>query len=218
MGMVKFGRSEHIEQFAQGLLYMNTLEHFVKHEISLPRQDSREGTCYMRPGDGGKLNVQVDGEFRLVGGIVGTVFVKDRNSLSVNVFCMCALRDGLSGVYVDPANFEFGESFAMLKDFDEFMNRVEAAVPDTGQQLHSGYVQYVEEGHYEGRVGIFRKLSNFSYQSEFRLALRPGKGEVLLLNVGDISDIVICGRSSDLNDRLSVRVNKRGLRQLQIRN
>jgi hypothetical protein len=49
LGMFKLGASQHIEQFAQGLLYMNTLKYFVEIETSSLRRDSHEGTSLLAP-------------------------------------------------------------------------------------------------------------------------------------------------------------------------
>jgi hypothetical protein len=130
---------------------------------------------------------------------------------------MYALRESASDTFVDPRNFGFGDSFAVLKDFDEFMKRVKAAVSGTGQELRYDLVKYIDEASYEGTVGIFKKLSGFSYQSEFRMGLLPGTGAPLRLQVGNLSDIVILACVSDLNERLRVQVNAQGRRELQIR-
>jgi hypothetical protein len=217
LGVLKFGASEHIEQFAQGLLYMNTLGHFVEMETSLLRKDSHEGTSNMLRGDGAILQIETEGQFRTVAELRGPIRHQLPRALDANVFCMYALRDTASGIVVDPQNFGFGDTFALLKDFDEFLRRVKTAVPDTGQELKSGLVEYIDETSYEGPVGIFKKVSSFSYQSEFRLALHPGIGATLRFHVGNLSDIVMLGRLSDLNDRLRVQVNAQGRRELQIR-
>jgi hypothetical protein len=78
-------------------------------------------------------------------------------------------------------------------------------------------VKYIDDTSYEGPVGIFTKFSNFSYQSELRIGLFPGTGALLRLQVGNLSDIVILGRLSELNDRLRVQVTTQGRPELQIR-
>lgn len=216
--MFKFGASQHIEQFAQGLLYMNTLKRFVEIETSSLRKDSHEGTSYMLRGDGAILHKKIDGQSRPIAEICGPIRSRQPDTLNVNVFCMYALRESASDVFVDPRNFDFGDTFAILVDFDEFMKRVKvkATALGTGQELQWDLVEYVDESSYEGPVGIFKKVSSFSYQSEFRIALHPGTGAVLRFDVGNLSDIVMLGRLSDLNDRLSVQVNAQGRQQLQI--
>lgn len=50
---------------------------------------------------------------------------------------------------------------------------------------------------YSGAMGIFSKFNNYSEEEEFRLAIIPGTGEPLLVQVGDISDIAIMGKCSE---------------------
>jgi hypothetical protein len=230
LGMFRFGPSKYIDQFAQGLLYMNTLKYFVEQETNSLRRDSHEGTSHLRKGDGAILQIEMtpevakafnmpaDGEFKPIANLRGPIRFQPDALQSVNVFCMYALRESASDTFVDAGNLGFGDTFALLTDFDEFMKRVKAAVPRTGQELRYDLVKYIDDTSYEGPVGIFKKLSDFSYQSEFRIGLFPGTGAPVPLQVGNLSDIVILGRLSELNDRLRVQVNTQGRRELQIRN
>jgi hypothetical protein len=218
--LLKFGKKQDIERFAQGVLYMNTLKRFVEMESESDplRGDSREGVSLMLQADRTALSIAVDGQFVPIGGIIGPIYYRQPDLLNVNVFCMHALREpgGASGIFVDPINFAFGDTYAIVLDFDEFMRRLAARVP-TGHLLQSGLVEYVDEASYHGSAGVFKKLSSFSYQSEFRIALLPGTGAVLQLELGDLSDILILGPLPELNDRLSVQVISRPGRDVHAR-
>lgn len=111
---------------------------------------------------------------------------------------MYALRESQSGVVVDPRNFDFGDTFAVFTDFDEFTRRVQAALVGTGQSAQWAPVDYIDYATYQGPTGVFKKDRSFSYQSELRLALVPGFGTAHQLDVGDLSDIIRIGRSEDL--------------------
>jgi hypothetical protein len=198
VGVLKFGSRQHLEQLATGRLHMNTLEYFIKLETCSLRGDSHEGTSHIFRGDGAKLHIKIEGQFRPVAELRGPMRHRSDENLKVNVFCMYALRESPSGIFVDPRNFDFGDAFAILSDFDEFIKRVQAAVAGTGQLVQWGPVEYIDLSSYAGPVGIFRKDSSFSYQSELRLALLPGYGSKHELEVGDISDIVRIGASEDL--------------------
>jgi hypothetical protein len=214
---VKFGARRHMEEFAQGLLYMNTIRHFAEKETSSLRRDSYEGSSHMFP-PGTGLSLQIAGEFTPLP-VAGPIRYRPPDTPDVNVFCLYAVRDSASDTLVDTRNFEFGDTFAILIDFEEFMKRVQAAVPVTGQQLQFGPVEYIDEETYQAvKMGIFRKISGFSYQNEFRIALLPGIGTVRRFQIGNLSDIVMLGHSSNLNNRLRIQVNAGGQRELQIRN
>ena len=132
LGMFKFGENQNIEQFARGLLYMNTLKHFVEIETSSLRRDSHEGTSHLWRGDGVTLSIRTaaDGPFTPIGGLQGLSYRPDALQ-NVNVFCMYALRESASETFVDPRNFNFGDTFAILIEFEEFMKRLKAAVRAT---------------------------------------------------------------------------------------
>ena len=114
LGMFKFGARRHMEQFAKGLLYMNTLQHFVDVELHSLRKDSDEGSSFMLQADGAMLEVVLEGAFTPIAKIRGALYYRHPEILSVNVFCMYALRQTPSGVFVDSRNLEFGDTFAVI--------------------------------------------------------------------------------------------------------
>ncbi len=205
MGLFKFGLRQHIEEFVgEGHLYMNTLSYFRTLEDGTLRQDKEEGSAFcMQPGKA-KLGIEVDGAFQEIPDIVGPIVYWDEIDQRSNVFCMYVLRASPAAALIDPQNFEFGDTFALLTDGNEFLRRVRLAVQDSGQRLQWGLVEYVDRATYHGSMGIFKKFSSFSYQSEFRIALVPGTGRAYSLRVGDLSDITLTGKLADLNSRLKI--------------
>jgi hypothetical protein len=194
---LKFGNRQHIERLTRGFLHMNTLGYFIKLEDCALRGDSHEGISNIFQGDGAVLHAEIEGQFKPVARVKGPIRHRSDKNLNVNLFCMYALREGASVVCVNPRNFEFGDTFAIIENFEEFMKRVQAAVAGTGQTVQYAPVEYIDAS-YAGPVGIFRKVSSFSYQSELRLALLPGYGVRHELEVGDLSDIIRIGPSRDL--------------------
>jgi hypothetical protein len=65
-------------------------------------------------------------------------------------------------------------------------------------------VEYVDDREYHGKMGIFKKSSYFAYQSEFRIALKPGTGSPYCLQVGDLADISCTGPLATLNECIRV--------------
>lgn len=219
LGVLKFGVRSHIEQFAEGLLYMNTLDYFAKLESDTLRTDSHEGTSHLLRGDGGILQIKFGDQFVPVAEIKGSMRYQPDALKSVNVFCMYALRESAVHTLVDCKNGGFGDTFAILTDFDEFAKRVKSAARSKqGQELQYGLVEYIDDASHLGPVGLFKKDLAFSYQSELRIALFPGTGTLLEFQVGDLSDIVMLGQLSGLNERLKTVVNEDGRPRLLIRN
>ena len=185
---------------------MNTLEYFAKLEAAdMLRADSNEGISHLLRGEGAILQIMTEEKFVPVGEIRGPIRYHPDALKKVNIFCMYALRESPLATLVDPANLRFGDTFALLTDFDEFLERVRtAAAKIDGQELKQGLVEYIDYGSYLGPVGVFKKPLAFSYQSEFRLALFPGTGAPIQFQVGVLSDIVILGPLSELNGRLRI--------------
>lgn len=73
-----------------------------------------------------------------------------------------------------------------------------------GLNLKAGLIEYLDPATYRGRMGTFRKYSDFEYQSEYRLALEPGFGKPYSLRVGDLSDIAELGDLDQVNDMIRV--------------
>jgi hypothetical protein len=130
---------------------------------------------------------------------------------------MYLIREDGSNILVEERNFGFGDRFALLMEPEEFLNRVKAAVDGREQKVEWNVVEDIDETSFEGTLGIFKKVSSFSYQSEFRVSVR-GTGDALKLNLESLSDIVTLGGVSELNDRLTLHINALGQRELQIRN
>jgi hypothetical protein len=204
LGLFKFGKREHMEEFARGNIYMNPLQYFIAHEADDARRDPGEGTALWLQPSVATLSVQIDGEFKPIPGILGPIRFRKAADLEVNIFCMFALRANASKKQVDPRNSEFGDTFAVLKDGDEFLRRVRRRADALNLQPTWGLVEYVSEAEHHGPMGIFRKSSKFSYQSEFRIALRPGTGSPRLLDVGSLEDIVILGPLAEINHRIRI--------------
>jgi hypothetical protein len=99
---------------------------------------------------------------------------------------------------VDERNFEFGDTFVRFTDITEFLRRVRTAAEQIGQEFCSRLVEYVPDT-YNGVIGPFRKMSLFAYQCEFRIALKPGTGAPLTLDIGNLRDITAFGPITVLN-------------------
>jgi hypothetical protein len=201
MVVFKFGEREHMEQFAQGLLYMNTLDHFAKLESDCLRMDRHEGTSHSFWAE---LAVKVGEDFVPVTGIKEPVRFHPDSLGRKNVFCMYALRESDGETFIDPRNFSFGNTYAVVNNLGDFLDRAARAAHNLGQELEHGLVEYIDHASHQGEVGIFRKPLALSFQREFRLALSPGTGSLLHLKIGNLSDIVILRPSSELKNQIRI--------------
>ncbi|MBI2780144.1 MAG: hypothetical protein HYX62_10265 [Gammaproteobacteria bacterium] len=205
LGFLKFGMRAHLEELLrEGRLYMNPLSNFIQMESDALRADKDEGLRFSVAATGAKLSVKIDGEWEPVGTIAGPIKHLDPPMQQVNVFCMYALRPTIATTHIDSRNFSFGDSFVAFTNGDEFLRRARAEAARLGLTLKTGLVRYVDRETHKGPMGIFRKFSSFSFQSEFRVALLPGTGKPYSLRLGDLSDIAIIGDLKSINDRIRV--------------
>jgi hypothetical protein len=205
LAIFKFGKREHIDQFVhEGHIYMNSLKYFKTLEGDLQRTDKYEGASYNLQADGAKLRMEQNGKWVDVATIRNQIVSSDGNEHLTKVFCMYALLESKSKGLVDPRNFEFGDTFVILKDGDEFLRRVYATAKKENIVLKQGCVEYIDKAKYNGAMGVFRKFSEFAYQSEFRLSVVTEKETPFSLRVGDISDISMVGPFAELNKRIKI--------------
>ena len=207
LGLLKFGQEAHIATLVRGTLYMNPLQYFAEVEADEDedlRGDPFEGAGRLIQADGGVVSIQAEGTFEPVGRIAGPLIWRPTDGIRANVFCMYALREPTGPQFVDPLNFRFGDTFAILTDGDEFLRRVRKAAYAADLNLQDHLVEYVDEREHEGQMGIFRKRSRFSYQSELRIAIIPGIETPYRLHVGDLSEITRTGPLRELNTLLQL--------------
>jgi hypothetical protein len=208
LALFKFGKRVHIDKFvSEGLLYMNTVEHFVRLEASVVRRDPHEGISYMHQPDGVKIGFKrkTEDNYTPIGPLAGPLRFRTRGSLTTNIYCLYGLRASDASALVDPRNFAFGDTFVLLKDGNEFLRRAKEAAQDLGHEMTCHMVEYVDQASYSGPMGYFRKYSEFAYQNEVRLALLPGTGAAYELRLGDLSDIVaLTGPLADINSLIRI--------------
>lgn len=205
LALFKFGIRAHIDEFVrEGHLFMNTLKYFREREADLLRSDKHEGAAHCLQAEGAKLRRKCGDEWVDIGTISGQILSSDGSEDTMNVFCMYAFRESAADGLVDPRNFEFGDTYAVLKlkDCDEFLRRVQVAAVRENLEFKQGFVEYVARPAYNGPMGAFRKFADFSYQCEFRIAVVSGIKAPFSLRIGDLSDILMTGNLANLNERI----------------
>jgi len=206
LALFKFGQRKHMEELVcDGHVFMRPLSDFIQLESDQLRGDKDEAlTQFDAAADGGKLAVKMHGEWAPVGTITGGLKFSHPDTQRANVFCMYAFRASQAETLIDSRNLGFGDSFVVFTNGDEFLRRARAEAQRRNLELESGLVEYVDPRSYTGRMGVFRKLSTFAYQSEARLALLPGTGAPYSLRLGSLSDIAMIGNLSEINLRIEI--------------
>ena len=124
-----------------------------------------------------------------------------RNGL--NIFCVYAGKE--DEVEVPKACEELGKFAVIIRDVDEFLNRVRQAVVHNDFHMEHSLVSYSQSQ--ETPDSIFLKPLQFDFQQEYRFAFSTGvaNSDPLIMNIGDIRDITdTCCQFIEIKNRLSL--------------
>lgn len=121
----------------------------------------------------------------------------------INIFSMYALRPVIGNFPIDERNFRFGEHALVMLNPQEFMTRIEVTLKASEIEAKGDLVEYVDDDH-TGKLGPFKKLRKFAYQSEWRLVCLGGSGAPRKIQIGSIRDISALIRCDEINTLLSV--------------
>jgi hypothetical protein len=204
-GLFKFGEKEHMEQlFFHGHLYMNTLPYFSTTEENIVKADKYEGLSYSQQPQKAKLAIKINNQFKQIPRIIEPIRWLSEDNDNLNLFCMYALLESQALKLIDNRNLNFGDTFIAFLDGQEFINRIKKKLDENGFQFWMGLVEYIDPKTYDGPMGPFRKYSNFSFQSEYRIVVKTNLRIPYSLNIGSLSDIAVMGTLANLNKSLVI--------------
>lgn len=205
--IIKILPEKYLKDFLDGNIYMNADSYFTNIESDgFLRADTHEGADEAIQFK--EIAIEnSEGEFVPIGGAISPMIYRSGNAGGRNILCTYMFTDQPEFKF-DTRNLGFGDKAVIIKDFDEFAQRVDLAVSNAGKRLLKGPVEYVNKCEYHGQMGPFRKFSEYSFQSEFRFVVlvdKVTKPEALLLTIGDIRDISLVLPSKQLT---TMRVKK----------
>jgi len=193
--LFRFSKRQYLEEFRRdGVLYMNTLRYFAKLESDPIRGDRFEDSDKIhQPSNVRHLRITDNKSGKVITfgpeAIAGPVLIGLGKRPVCNVFCMFSITGRINVPLVDERAFEFGDSFVVILNTQEFINRVRAAADRSGFRCSYGLVEYYDETSYSGDTGPFRKSDRFAYQREFRFLIEPGSRQPIKLVVGSLEDL-----------------------------
>ena len=203
--LVKIGSYDHILSLRdEGLLFMNTVPYFRQIEDEELRGDQNDSVDEIYHGHKGHVKINP------ANGTVSPVIKVTNFELrigpnepeKINLFCMYALRPKYT-FPIDPKNYRFGSHALAIYDVPEFLRQLSKTLNESNIQAQPDLVEYLDVRH-SGKVGIFKKLDAFEYQSEWRLACFNGMGAVRKIIIGPIDDISYLTESSKLNSEVTI--------------
>lgn len=218
-----FDKPEYAEDFIKGKLFANRLSFFRKCEEdeSANRGDRHEGVVGWHQPD--QIRLEING--RVITGLAGPVMTQMNWHDDLNVFCIYAAHSGdfdeiseetIEGfkeqISIPKECEKLGEYAVIVTNVTKFIERVKAAVSSTNYGLVAGLVEYYDPIDFNGSFSevesIFSKRDEYQHQKEYRFIFDTGIAgtDPLILNIGDIGDIAMQCKVSDINAKIGVKM------------
>lgn len=208
LSFIKFGQEEHIlDMFNNGNIYLNTIQSFRSFEDNCLRGDKYEGVSKIINYPKGNLEIksinykaeylslQVRESFEHV---VGNIF---------SLYCISSFHiPNPLEFKIDEKITEFGTHCIIIKDNVEFLKRMEDCFKTNGITLHHDFVSYYNASNFNGKLNVFQKPNEYSYQNEFRFYADSGLTKPLILNIGSLSEIAEIHKSKDVIGTLNLSI------------
>ncbi|HCD9406803.1 TPA: hypothetical protein NGG73_003233 [Legionella pneumophila] len=208
---IKFTDSNYVESFKKGKLHMKNIGYFNSVEESTQtRKDELEGVAASFDSTGATFTM--DGTPLSV---IDRMNLRHSSSQNINIFCMTGIplmklhHSNKKLTFVDRF-IELGDKAIIIKPqyTIQFMGMVKKALlrrkklyacPD--EPFIYTHVDY-EKMDYSGRMGVFRKLNKYEWQSEWRIAvyrdLKKSNFKPITLSIGNIEDLCFTVDTVDL--------------------
>ncbi len=200
---LKFGQLKHLQDLLRfGNLFVSSIENLRKDPNNLAddyRTDHAEGASkYVSRGPGTAKLISVknkDNEPITLPFLNFSYFEKAEYILG-NICSFYGITDKCFKdnelIPIDPKMKQFGSHFLIIKNFDEFIRRIDIAIERTTRtSWYYGYVEYFNEDNFDGNLHLFHKRSRFSYQKEFRIYFDTVLKTPMTINIGSIEDIAM---------------------------
>jgi hypothetical protein len=195
--LVKLLGEEHVENFLDGNLYLNTATYFSQLDQSdTVRADPND--CVSEARKVLEVAIQDDKENWVpIGGVQSPIIFRSDELRDLNILCLYTLTDRQYDSF-DDRNLEFGSVAIFISDLPEFVRRLREAATLSDWTIEQGPIHYVERMDHDGPMGPFVKFQEYLYQREFRFAFTTYKREPCRLNVGSLRDITFVRPSADV--------------------
>ncbi len=209
--LMKFMDESHVDSFVHdGLLYMNTIGYFRNYENDNIRGDRYEGLeMSLLP----RNIIATFGDF-VLNDLIDKVDIRRDIVDEINIFCMTKLSDydlltAPNGRFYFSDEFKsFGNRVAVIcgNDINIFNNRVNKCIQANESisainenQIIADQVKYVDRNNYHGNMNPFMKFDNYSWQKEWRIALRQRVNSgPFELKIGCLADIAKIWNTDDV--------------------
>ena len=220
--LMKFGSEQHLKKLQTGQLYMKNLKYYVNLEKTTDDEDvgdQYDGHMVLQDV---KMSMYTVDTHEFIAQFDAPTTSMDLGYLECPVFCMFMFdyrnhveehldRDNLIVKYQFTEKQlekmpKFGDFVLIIKNGNEFINRVKKGLLNAGYGFTRDHVQYYGFNNLEhlrqvqkdnSRIA-FWKREKYSYQQEYRFLIHDFVDDYLSVDIGDISDITDLFRTKEL--------------------
>ena len=220
--LMKFGSEENLKKLQAGQLYMKNLKYYVDLEKTTDDEDVGDKYDGQMVLQDIKINMYTVDTNKFIAQFNAPTASLDLGYSQCPVFCMF-MFDYRNHVeeHLDGENLtvkyqfteeqlkkmpNFGDSVLIIKNGDEFVNRVKKGLLNAGYGFTRDHVQYYAFNNVEHLKQVqkdnsriaFWKRDKYSYQQEYRFLVHDFVDDYLSVDIGDISDITQLLRTEEL--------------------
>jgi len=201
--LLKFGSKNHMDAFYEkGEIYLNTFSYFKELEYSSDgRADKHEYIEKHFSGSGlDKMNFKIQFEeqsFDLSrqGGLLSFTMECSKTEFS-HLYCMSYLDLDSSEKHnksINENNFAQNKDYVVLiHNFDNFIEMLKNVFISQKWSTKCDIIKYIDKDDYCGEMGCFKKFNEYSYQNEWRIAIKCKEiEEPQTICIGSLANIAL---------------------------
>lgn len=213
----------HAKDFQNGNMFMNALQTFkdIEDKGNEMTQDYLEGMKHVVQANEFDFVADSSGTPVLsTEHMIGGIHRPDKEAQFQKIICLFELKldsDKQDIQPIDQRILDFGDTFIMITDFKEFCRRFEVAIrnsSDIEPPVYFHNIKYYDPMSYTGGLNVFYKRESYSWQNEWRIALKLKEKNTCpyTLNIGDLSDITIIGNTKQLLETMYLAIDEDGVK------
>lgn len=218
-----FDKEEYIELFRNGKIRMMSADYYATMEhpsgLCSNRDDATEGKAFLfnNPDiDNGGIIKFPNQTIEYASGIESILLSDTSYNKDIKISCYFSINDreipmGRFEKAIENMKDSLGEYYLFFLDFEMFqrkiLNKAEKQKRD-GQVKGIGmdFVRYYDVYNWRGVTGPFDKPNVLEWQKEFRIMIQTiKKPDPYIIDIGDIRDITVWGKVSDLKEGYIVK-------------
>lgn len=198
--ILKFGQYDHLMQLLnEGIIFLNSVNNIRKAEDKEDkehfRNDTLEGiTQYTSVGPTELTLVPQSGDPPIKLPVLNITYYGHYEETFGSICSFYGITDKSfvkdQLLPIDERMKQFGSYFIIIRNFDEFIKRIDTAVEKTTRcAWQYGFVKYFDAKNFSGEINLFKKRSIYSYQKEFRLHFKTEHPQPIFVKAWPMRDI-----------------------------